>query len=167
MHHRLSEFAFPTLYGSITFFFGLLAQDGSGSGGGSSLERWGSMGAAVVISCLLAYIITQRDPKAQEKVAALIESLTEKHTSTMRAQTTAAESAIKHITDKSMAAVEKIQQENAIATQGIVKDCKELMQTTVKQLGDEKISQRKDLIEHFNRIFDILRGDRKEQEPAP
>jgi hypothetical protein len=73
----------------------------------------------------------------------------------------AMEATVKHITEKSMAAIEKIQQENAIATQGIVKDHKELMESTIKLMVEEKVNQRKDLIEHFNGVFDVIRGREK------
>jgi hypothetical protein len=135
--HKFMELAFPA--SGFAFIF---AQEV----GGDTLEKWGSMTAAVVISCLLAYIITQRDPKAQEKVAELIKNLNDKFTATIDTLQREQAATIKHITEKHTTSNEKSQQEYVIAMQGITKDCKELVDSVVGKLVVEQGEQRRDLM---------------------
>lgn len=151
MLHRFAELALP-LSGFSSGFAFLFSQSGD------SFEKWGTMGAVVVISCLLAFIITQRDPKAQEKHAELIKNLTDKYTTTIDNLEREHAATVKAIIERNSAASEKSQQEYVIAMQGMVKDTKELVDSVVGKLIGEQREQRKDLMA-WTRNADFFESD--------
>lgn len=89
-------------------------------------KDWANLGVIGVMTMLLAYIITKRDPYSQEKNNQLINNITDQFTKTAA----------------------KITEENSITLKSIVMDHKEILKDTVEKLVGEKRSQREDQHAH-------------------